>query len=445
VARLMGMYVENFAKLRLMDIVIKRGVNMLTGKNGQGKTSAIDAVKVGIIGQKALPVKPLRKGAERYKIVTKTDEFTVTRTGGETGVPTLDLQMAKGHTRDDTPQKFLDRFKTALTFDPLAFIDMDAEEQLDMLHKLSGVTLDFKALDEADKQDYDARTNLNKNAKALQARLDAMQVLDGLPAEKLDDAAILARLDKAGEANRNAQEVFKAKQVLGGIAGVKRNSFEQNERFAETQTHKIAEMELQLKTAKDALEAAQAQSKVLGKDLTEAEHAYEAAPAGEPIDVTALMAELQSAQRTNRAIDQRTEYDKLRKELEAEQQSAQTLTRQMEAREEQKRNALAAAKLPVDGLVLEDRKILYRGMPLAALGTGERIRLSTRIGMAANPGLRLMCIDNGEALDDDGLKLMHELADEYDFDVLITKVDSSGKIGIVFEDGMVAARNEDEA
>ena len=129
---------------RLMDIAIKRGVNLLTGKNGQGKSSAIDAVKVGIIGQKALPVKPLRKGAERYKIVTKTDEFTVTRTGGESGIPTLNLEMAKGATRDDTPQKFLDRFKTALTFDPLAFIGMDLEEQLEMLHKLSGVTLDFK-------------------------------------------------------------------------------------------------------------------------------------------------------------------------------------------------------------------------------------------------------------------------------------------------------------
>ena len=444
-ARLIGMYVENFAKLRLMDIAIKRGVNLLTGKNGQGKSSAIDAVKVGIIGQKALPVKPLRKGAERYKIVTKTDEFTVTRTGGESGIPTLNLEMAKGATRDDTPQKFLDRFKTALTFDPLAFIGMDLEEQLEMLHKLSGVTLDFKELDAANKFDYDARTEFNKSAKALQGRLDAMTVLDGLPKEKLDEAAILAKLDQAGEANRKAQETFKAKQVLGGIAGVKRNAFETNERFVETQTHKIAEMELQLKTAKDALKAAQAQSKILAKDLTAAEEAYQGAPAGEPIDVTALATELQSAQRTNRAIDLRAEYDRLRAELDTKQREAQNLTRQMEAREEKKRNALAAAKLPVDGLVLEERKVLYRGMPLEALGTGERIRLSAQIGMAANPGLRLMCIDNGEALDDDGLKLMHELAEEYDFDVLITKVDSSGKLGIVLEDGMVVARNEDEA
>ena len=120
--------------------------------------------------------------------------------------------------------------------------------------------------------------------------------------------------------------------------------------MSRAQTHKIAEMELQLKTAKDALKAAQAQSKILAKDLTAAEDAYQAAPAGEPIDVTALATELQSAQRTNRAIDQRAEYDRLRAELDAKQREAQNLTRQMEAREEKKRDALAAAKLPVDGL-----------------------------------------------------------------------------------------------
>ena len=124
-----------------------------------------------------------------------------------------------------------------------------------------------------------------------------MTVLDGLPKEKLDEAAILARLDQAGEANRKAQETFKAKQVWVDT-GVKRSAFETNERFVETQTHKIAEMELQLKTAKDALKAAQAQSKILAKDLTAAEEAYQGAPAGEPIDVTALATELQSAQRT---------------------------------------------------------------------------------------------------------------------------------------------------
>ena len=85
------------------------------------------------------------------------------------------------------------------------------------------------------------------------------------------------------------------------------------------------------------------------------------------------------------------------------------------------------------------RKVLY-SMPLEALDGRADSGPSVQIGMAANPCLRPTCIDNMVLLD--GLKLMHELAEEYDFDVLITKVDSTGKLGIVLEDGMVVARND---
>jgi hypothetical protein len=86
--------------------------------------------------------------------------------------------------------------------------------------------------------------------------------------------------------------------------------------------------------------------------------------------------------------------------------------------------------------------VLYNGLPLENLGEGEQIRISLEIGMAANPNLKFMCIRHGEALDDKGLKLVAELAEKYDCDVWITKVDSSGKVGIVLEDGEVKARNE---
>lgn len=444
-ARFIGLYVENFAKIRLMDIAIKRGVNLITGKNGAGKSSAIDALQVGIIGQKALPVKPLRKGAERWKVVTRTDEFTVTRTGGETGVPTLDIVMAKGKTRDDTPQKFLDRFKNALTFDPLAFMNMTTEEQVAMLRGLAGIKEElFDELNEANEKDYKERMQINKETSALKVQLDSITVLDGLPKEKLDEAAILEKLNSAGEANRKAQETFRAKQELGAHVGVKRAAFEQNERFLESQSQKIEEIERQLLLARQAEQAALGERKRLERELLEAERAHEAAPAGEPVDVGALTTELQSAQRTNRAIVERDRAKELGDLLKARTAEAAGLTRKMEDREEEKRAALAKAPLPVEGLVFDETKVLYKGMPPAALGTGERLRLSTRIGMAANPGLRLMCIDNGEALDDEGLELMDKLAEEYDFDVLITKVDSSGKIGIVMEDGMVARVNEAE-
>ena len=59
--------------------------------------------------------------------------------------------------------------------------------------------------------------------------------------------------------------------------------------------------------------------------------------------------------------------------------------------------------------------------------------------MAQNPKLKVIFIPRGEALDEDSLDILAELAEENDFDIWIAKVDSSGKMGVVIEDGMVAA------
>jgi hypothetical protein len=53
----------------------------------------------------------------------------------------------------------------------------------------------------------------------------------------------------------------------------------------------------------------------------------------------------------------------------------------------------------------------------------------------------VLCIRHGEALDEDGLKILAELAEENDFQIWMARVDSSGKVGIVLEDGMIARRN----
>ena len=37
---------------------------------------------------------------------------------------------------------------------------------------------------------------------------------------------------------------------------------------------------------------------------------------------------------------------------------------------------------------------------------------------------------------------MAEMAEEHDFQLILFKVDTSGKVGIVLEDGLVAAVNE---
>jgi hypothetical protein len=239
------------------------------------------------------------------------------------------------------------------------------------------------------------------------------------------------------------QETFRAKEALASKVAHVRSQFEGNERLVQADTNRIAGLEEQLKTAKAALKTAQENTKTLGKELVAAELAYDAAPAGEPVDVNALTTELQSVQRTNRAIDTRIAYDQVKAKLDAKTAEARGLTSKMEQREEKKRTALATAKMPVEGLAFGTLDVEYNGLPIENLGEGEAIRVSTRIGMALNPKMRVMRIPHGEALDEDGLAILAQLAEENYYQIWMARVDSSGKVGIVLEDGMVVARNEE--
>jgi len=450
---ILGLYAENFKKIRVVQITPDGNMTMITGKNGQGKTSVLDAIWFALKGKKAQPLKAVRKGAERMKVKLDLGICTVTRTlTDDNQIPTLHIEMKVGKReintpngpRAATPQEFLDDILGELTFDPLAFIHMDTKQQVAELRKTAKVDIDFEQIAFDNKTDYDARTVINKEVKALEHEIGMLQVLAGLPKEKIDTAAIEVRLNSAGEANRQMQEVFKAKQELGAVASRIGSDRARVDRQVMDKESHITSLEAQLKSAKDDLRSLKADRDRIEKQRIEAEEKFQAAPAGDPVDVGSLVEELQSAQRTNRAIDVRVRYDKLLAEKDQKEMAADKLTRKIDDREEKKRAAIEKAHIPVDGLVFDEKRVLYKGMPLDSLGEGEQIRISALIGMAANPKLRVLCIRHGEALDEDGLKVLAELAKENDFQIWMARVDSSGKVGIVMEDGMVAARNEAE-
>jgi hypothetical protein len=451
--KILQLTAENFKKLRLVEITLDgRPLTQLTGRNGQGKTSTIDALWFLIKGQKALPDRKsdvVRRGTEKARVSGKLANgdgisFTITRTVGMDGnPPTLTIVPAVHKDAGKTPQDYLDDLFSILTFDPLKFAEMSTAEQIEELKKTAKVDLDFEQLNAANEADYQERHGVTREIKLLDGQLAGMHVAEGLPKEKVDTAAIVAKLNAADEANKEARRVFAAKQELGvkaaqlGIDKVRKGE------AIQAQEHTIKSLEEQLAKARKTLGVLHGEQKTLNEKHAAAEKEFEAAPAGDVIDVGALSEQLQAAERTNRAIDTRARYDKLKADRDAKQRQVDKLTRQMEAREEKKRAALAKAKIPVEGLTFDEREVKYNGIPIEMLGEGEQIRISTLIGMAANPKLRLLCIRHGEALDEDGLKQLAHMAKENDFQIIMARVDTSGKIGIVIEDGSVIATNEE--
>ena len=453
--KIVALEVANFMKLRQMKILLKRkGLTQVTGRNGAGKSTLVRFIEWMLDGPTSIPAKLkknlVRNGADRAwgQLELKDDamgHFLVTRSVTRGGTQDLDIIDKTNGDRVKNQQKWLKDLITGLSFDPLLFAQMDTEDQIEELKRLAVVDLDFDAFAEADKADTEARRKEGQERDRVQAQVDTFNTdeLVDLPPQKFDEAAIFTKLSEANETYRKAQDINNAKRELGAAAA--RIGLEKIEvrRRIERRDEDITRLEAELKKARE-------ERKQLGKDEADiqkrheaAEKAFNDAPVGETVDVEAISAELRKAQRYNRLIDVRAQYDALNAELENRRRAWFAADDRIKAREKLRAEAIANAKLPVKGLTFDERQVYFDRNPLGSLGEGEQIRISTLLGIHMNPKLQAMCIQHGEALDEDGLAIIEKLAVEHDFQIVMARVETSGNVGIVIEDGMVKKINEE--
>jgi len=113
----------------------------------------------------------------------------------------------------------------------------------------------------------------------------------------------------------------------------------------------------------------------------------------------------------------------------------------MENRSAAFRAEVAAAELPLEGLGLdlEENIVTFNDLPLDQASTAAQTRISTAIAMKANPTIRVIRIQDGSLLDAKSLALISKMADDEDYQIWIETVDTSGKVGVVLEDGLVVS------
>ena len=86
--------------------------------------------------------------------------------------------------------------------------------------------------------------------------------------------------------------------------------------------------------------------------------------------------------------------------------------------------------------------MLLDGVPFNQASDAQQLQVSVAMAMAASPTLRLIRIRDGSLLDDDSMKLLAKMADAKGYQIWIERVDSSGKVGFVIEDGSLKGANK---
>lgn len=424
--KIVQLQAENVKRLKAVTITPDGNIVEITGRNGQGKSSVLDAIWWALSGTTHIQAVPIRKGENEARIRLDLGEILVTRTfrarEDKTFTTSIVVENTEG-ARYPSPQRMLDSLLGALSFDPLAFTRMDGKAQMEALKRfVPGV--DFAAIEKANKDDFDRRTAWNRDARTLRSQAAGIEIPADVPAERVDDAALVEEMERAGEHNTALVERrTRRERAALDIETAEATAQRDRDRAAELRAE-VAQMDEQ---------AAQQDRHVadLRKKLKDAP----ALP--EPIDTAALRMRIADAGRVNALIARREERARIEaRAVEAEAASA-ALTKAMEQRTAAKREAIAKADLPVPGIGFGDDEILLDGVPFDQASSAEQLRTSVAIAMAANPKLRVIRVQDGSLLDEEAMRILAEMAGAADYQVWIEVVQSGRSAAIVIEDGAV--------
>jgi DNA repair exonuclease SbcCD ATPase subunit len=388
---------ENIKRLKAVDITPAEHVQIVGGRNAQGKTSVLDAIWLALGGGPAArtTTRPIRDGEDHASVRLDLGDLVVTRTwtGDKTA---LKVESADG-AKYGSPQGVLDALVGRLSFDPLEFTRLSAREQVAALLDLVDLDVDLDALATERQQAYDDRAEIGRQGKAIG---DVPAPVDGVPDEEVSASDLIAELQQAEDANRDIRTAGSSVKLL---------------------TDRIAELQREMSQAQTNLKAAKT-----GADKT-------------PRDTDAIRDRLTTVEETNRAVRRNTEVraQSVRKSALRKQYDALTAT--IDGLDKSKSSALAKAKFPVDGLGFDDSGVTFEGIPFSQASSAEQIRVSLAMAMSLNPKLRVIRILDGSLLDAESLALIEGMAKAADYQIWIERVGDADGIGVVIEDGQVAS------
>lgn len=428
-SRIVSLQAENVKRLHAVNITPNGNLVIIGGKNAQGKSSVLDAIAMALGGADEVPSMPVRRGEGKASIVLDLGDIVVRRTftareGGDTASALV--VENKDKMRASAPQAILDKLTGKVTFDPLAFISMDAAKQAATLKRLVG--LDLSQLDSQRKKLYDERTLVNRDHEREAARFGLMPVHKDAPTEEQSVEAIVAERDRATAHNAKRSEL---EMKLREDSGLLSNAIFLRDSCASD----IQSAEKRLASLRASLAGQEERVATLTKAEAVSRAAVEQFA---PVDVGPINIRLSDVTMVNHKVRANKTRADAERTVQSVKAKSEALTSQIAEIDRQKDEALAALKFPVAGLSFDrEGGVIFNGVPFDQASAAERMRASVAIAAAMNPKLRVMLVRDASLLDEDGLAQLAKLAEEFDLQVWAERVGQGAECSVIIEDGNV--------
>lgn len=356
-------------------------VNILSGDNGTGKTSVLDAIRSIFEGGHDPAL--LRNGAESgYVAIRLSDGHQITKTVTEKG-SVLAVKSEDGSVVP-APKRFVEQLAEGFAYDPLAFLAAKPKDRLAFLLKAMPIyftpeevealvgarpakQLDIDGLAAFRQGIYERRTAVNLQMKNLDGTITTLQ--QSLPAE-IDECASVT----VGELRAKRDAALAAKeQAIATLRG----------KAAE----RIEELRREFESAAEAIrsscnEAVAAEHSAVDAEIATIDH-----------DLGRAEAAAEHATRAKQTILSIADFRAQSKALVGE---ALELSRQIEAIDTLKKRKLS--ELPIEGVEPRDGEIYYNGVPLDHVNTQQQVFLAFQVASLLPGKLGFMICDHSEAI-----------------------------------------------
>lgn len=383
------------------------GLTIIGGRNGQGKTSVLDAIAWALGGNNYKPSVPERDGAlvPPNLHIELSNGLIVERKGKNSTLKVTDPNGNK------SGQQLLNEFVSTLALDLPKFINGSDKDKADSLLKILGIGDVLSQLDTKENQLYAQRTEVGRIADRKKKAADEMPMYPNVPKEPVSATELIKEqqeiLARNGENERKRQDAARYERML-------------------------AETQIAFDEAKAALQKAE-------QDCLTARKSAEDLHDESTDELEKNLAEIEALN-----IKIRANSTKEAAEIEANnlQQEYDGLTEQIESVREERNKLLDSAELPLPGLSVKDGKLIYNNMPWDGMSGSDQLKVATAIVRKLNPQCGFVLMDKLEQMDLETLREFGAWLKQEGLQVIATRVSTGDECSIIIEDGMVKGDTE---
>ena len=405
-----ALQVENVKRVKTVTLEPSAdGLTVIGGKNGQGKTSVLDAIAWALGGDRYRPSNAEREGSTLppHIKLELSNGLTVERSGKNSALKVVDT------TGKRSGQQLLNEFVEQLAIDLPRFMQASNREKADTLLQVIGVGDQVHSLEVKEKEVYNRRHMIGQEADRKRKHADELPHYPQAPASPVSALELIQRqqeiLARNGENQRKRMRANQIEHEYGRVSA-----------HVSILRSQLADAEKQLQQLEADLAVAQKDALDLQDESTEE-----------------IERSLQEIEQINIQVRANCDREKAEQDAAHYAQQYQDLTKELEEIRHDKYALLNSAKLPLPGLSVEDGELTYKGKKWDCMSGSDQLIAATAIVRAINPKCGFVLLDKLEQLDADQLHMFGVWLKSQKLQVIATRVSTGPECSIIIEDGFV--------